>query len=218
MRADSTGHRALLGVLDGMMLREVNAALSANRDRTHEFGDWQFIETIFRPGRVELNSGRCHIPSAPRTHIGKGGHGRLGCSCKKSRLSPASSSAPTMLTANAPIDRCGSMPAASSHRCSCASRRRRAAGPAACRSRNRARGGRCALPGSACSGARRRNTGTRPAPIRPRFQRFRSGSQQIVPQVAFDLGTPTPVRDGLSAGESWIRTFGSGRERVRFCP
>jgi hypothetical protein len=23
---------------------------------------------------------------------------------------------------------------------------------------------------------------------------------------------------GLSAGESWIRTFGSGRERVRFCP
>jgi len=27
-----------------MMLREVNVALSANRDRTHEFGDWQFIE------------------------------------------------------------------------------------------------------------------------------------------------------------------------------
>jgi hypothetical protein len=26
------------------------------------------------------------------------------------------------------------------------------------------------------------------------------------------------VRTGLFAGESWIRTFGSGRERVRFCP
>ena len=44
-----------------------------------------------------------------------------------------------------------------------------------------------------------------------------------------DQGRPLPFPDGydptaepmvcrLSAGESWIRTFGTGRERIRFCP